>query len=713
MATFAFGSWNAGGNGRTELISAEAVEPLLWSSEQVHLATLALAKQAGWVDPQQSTTPTSAESLTTIAQQWKVNVDPINVPYSEIDYFSRHSDMILVSAQANGTSGWLAIVKCNRRHCVLLKPGGSVEKISRSLLKFALRHQLEIDVEGDIQQTLSAVEIDPVQHQSLRQAFLDQQLAETKIALCWQLSQSAGASWWSRIQERGLPRLFGASAGFQLALIVLSYTITLLVGTATFTNSIEWGWIALICIMLVLQLPLELSRQWTTAIYNLLLVLLIKQRMIYGILRLTPQETREFGTGQFLAWGLEGLALNTVGMVVMNLLRSLFALTIIVIVLTALGAPLIIAVLFIWALMAVGGGYGLYRLRYNFESYHAIMINGVMERMQGHQTRLMQEDNWYGADDAAMTHFFDLKRRVDRAEAFFVEWMPYAWLLGALSVLAHNFIQAPDQLVAIGFAVILFTKIETATLAKSLASIAEGFTAWQLIAPIEKGARRPVYDGKTNADVLRPATPVPGQQLAIVQNIAFRYPGSETPIIRQANLKINIGDRMLLEGPSGGGKSTLAYLMSGHYSPEKGLLFLWGLDKHTLGSVRWRKWVVYVPQFHQNHIISASLAFNLLMGREWPPQPQDLVDAEAVCRELGLGRLLERMPQGLDQRVGERGWHLSHGERSRIYIARALLQQADLIVLDESFASLDPENMAIALRTVLKRARTLMVIAHP
>jgi ATP-binding cassette subfamily B protein len=71
------------------------------------------------------------------------------------------------------------------------------------------------------------------------------------------------------------------------------------------------------------------------------------------------------------------------------------------------------------------------------------------------------------------------------------------------------------------------------------------------------------------------------------------------------------------------------------------------------------------------------------------------------------------MPSGLLQMVGEGGWQLSHGERSRVFIARALLQNADLIILDESFAALDPENLQVALECTLRRAKTLMVIAHP
>ena len=83
-----------------------------------------------------------------------------------------------------------------------------------------------------------------------------------------------------------------------------------------------------------------------------------------------------------------------------------------------------------------------------------------------------------------------------------------------------------------------------------------------------------------------------------------------------------------------------------------------------------------------------------------------------VTRRRACGDLLQRMPAGLMQLVGETGWQLSHGERSRLYIARTLLQRAELIVLDESFAALDPENLRLALDCVLKRGRTVLAIAH-
>jgi ATP-binding cassette subfamily B protein len=101
------------------------------------------------------------------------------------------------------------------------------------------------------------------------------------------------------------------------------------------------------------------------------------------------------------------------------------------------------------------------------------------------------------------------------------------------------------------------------------------------------------------------------------------------------------------------------------------------------------------------------------MGRSWPASEEDLEEAKALCVDLGLGELLERMPSGMNQMVGETGWQLSHGEKSRIFLARALLQKAQLTILDESFAALDPQTLATCLNTAFRRANTLMVVAHP
>jgi ATP-binding cassette subfamily B protein len=195
-------------------------------------------------------------------------------------------------------------------------------------------------------------------------------------------------------------------------------------------------------------------------------------------------------------------------------------------------------------------------------------------------------------------------------------------------------------------------------------------------------------------------------------DLTFRHSGRNQPTLSGCSLTIKPGDRLLIEGPSGGGKSTLASILTGLRRPDSGLLTIDGLDSHTLGVDGWRQRIVAAPQFHENHVLTGTLAFNLMMGRRWPPEPQDFDEMETLCRELGLGDLLARMPAGLSQTVGETGWQLSHGERSRLYIARALLQNANVVILDESFAALDPENLRRAVACVAARSQTLVVISH-
>jgi ATP-binding cassette subfamily B protein len=242
--------------------------------------------------------------------------------------------------------------------------------------------------------------------------------------------------------------------------------------------------------------------------------------------------------------------------------------------------------------------------------------------------------------------------------------------------------------------------------------LAEAWVAWRQVAPLFRaGARRE----PPGAPAFAVAHPSPGVDAPVLQahDLTFRYSTRAEPVLKGVNLEIALGDRILLEGASGAGKSTLAALLVAMRAPDSGLLLSGGLDRPTLGAEGWRRRVASAPQFHENHVITGTFAFNLLMGRpDWPPRAEDVDMIEPLCRELGLDGLLERMPGGLRQMVGESGWQLSHGERSRLFLARALLQDASLVILDENFASLDPENLRRCLECARNRAPSLLVISH-
>jgi ATP-binding cassette subfamily B protein len=303
---------------------------------------------------------------------------------------------------------------------------------------------------------------------------------------------------------------------------------------------------------------------------------------------------------------------------------------------------------------------------------------------------------------------------MDRSTARFIALVPRGWLILGLVGLVPAFIRGVDSPagisqagIAIAVGGILLAYRAWKRLAAGAWQLAGAATAWQRTLVLFNAAARPDLPGSLNAPASAEASPI-----VEARDLSFRYSDRAQPVLRGANLRIAVGDRVVLEGASGGGKSTLVSILAGVREPSSGSVLIHGLDRKTVGAAEWTRRLAAAPQFHENHVLAETFAFNLFLGRPSVLGPADFEEARAICDELGLGDLLERMPAGMLQMVGETGWQLSHGERSRLYIARALLQDAELVVLDESFAALDPENLKRAVECVVKRARSLLVIAH-
>jgi ATP-binding cassette subfamily B protein len=321
-------------------------------------------------------------------------------------------------------------------------------------------------------------------------------------------------------------------------------------------------------------------------------------------------------------------------------------------------------------------------------------------------------------EDHELDRYLNASKDFDGAFVPLAAGVPRGWLVIGLLGLAPAFVGGTAQATGLAIALggVLLGYRSLSAIATGLASLMRAVVAAKEVAPLFAAAGE---QGESGARGSIPFNTVASSQsaeekgvLVHARDVVFRQRTQAAPVLDGCSFTIHRGDRILLEGPSGGGKSTLASLLVGLRQPESGLLLLDGLDRATLGDT-WRRLSTASPQFHENHVLSGTFAFNLLMGRRWPPEPDDVAAAEELCRELGLGELLERMPSGLMQIVGETGWQLSHGERSRLFLARALLQRAELVVLDESFAALDPDTLDRCLRCALARAPTLMVIAHP
>jgi ATP-binding cassette, subfamily B, bacterial len=339
------------------------------------------------------------------------------------------------------------------------------------------------------------------------------------------------------------------------------------------------------------------------------------------------------------------------------------------------------------------------------------MTHDLVESMVGHRTRLAQlpPDRWHEGEDEALERYVKVSKVMDASTTALIAAVPRGWLVVGLISLAPAFIVGASSTARMAIAVggILVAYRALKRLTAGAWQVAGAAVAWERVSTLYRSAARPELRGSPD---MPPAAESPA--MVDARDLVYRYHERHQPVLRGCSVRIHAGDRLVLEGPSGGGKSTLVSILTGLREPDSGKLLIDGFDLHTLGSERWRQRIAAAPQFHENYILAETFAFNLFMGRRGNLLPVDLEQAEVICRELGLADLLARMPAGMMQMVGETGWQLSHGERSRLYIARALLQDPEVVVLDESFAALDPENLQRAVECVVKRARSLLVIAH-
>jgi ATP-binding cassette subfamily B protein len=203
--------------------------------------------------------------------------------------------------------------------------------------------------------------------------------------------------------------------------------------------------------------------------------------------------------------------------------------------------------------------------------------------------------------------------------------------------------------------------------------------------------------------------PVPPQGTVRFEHVSFAYPTRrDSNVLRDLTFAMKQGERVALVGPSGAGKSTIAQLILRFYDPQHGRVMVDGVPLPDADPEALRDRIAFVPQ--EAVIFGTSIADNIAYGQKNASR-----DAIKRAAELAAAsEFIEKLPQGYDTLVGERGVTLSGGQRQRLAIARAILRDAPILLLDEATSALDAENERLVQSALdrLMEGRTTLVIAH-
>ncbi|MFN7974105.1 MAG: ABC transporter ATP-binding protein [Acidobacteriota bacterium] len=639
-----------------------------------------------------------------------LEAEPTAVSVSEVAAMLRSAAPALLFLE-NGRV--VLLVAARGSHVRCLAPDQSIQDVDVGLLETAFAASAVEPVRREIEELLSDVGVARSRAERAIAKIVADRLRGEPLAGCWLLRYPPGGSIARQARRAGLPW----RAATLLVATVLEYGLGVLafavLGEGALEGRIEPGWLWAFALLLGALIPCRLAATWASRTFALRAGALLKSRLLAGALRLSPDDLRGQGVGQLLGKVIESEAVETLGLAgMLDLAIGLVEIAICGGVLAMGAAPIQVVVLGMGIAATVLLSARSLRARRSWAAARLRLTHDLVERMIGHRTRLAQERDWHGDEDAPQSAYLGAAREMDRAEAFLAT-VPSAWIVAGFAALAMAIAtgRASAGLLAASIGGVLLGARGFSRLAAASGSLSDAWIAWDQIAPIARAAAEP--EVVPAPALLSPTAPADRQTILIARDVGYRYRDRGEPVLRGATLSVERGDKVLLEGVSGSGKSTLAALISGLRRPSTGLLTVRGLDGPTLGLDGWRRHVACAPQFHENHVFSQSLAFNLLLGRNWPPISADYALAEEICTELGLAELLARMPSGFDEQLGESGWQLSHGEKGRLFVARALLQGTELVVLDESFASLDPETLGRALACVVARAPALVLIAHP
>ncbi len=293
-----------------------------------------------------------------------------------------------------------------------------------------------------------------------------------------------------------------------------------------------------------------------------------------------------------------------------------------------------------------------------------------------------------------------------RLEALFGPLSDLVELIGVLAVMGFAIYELASGRITLGGLLVF-----VAYLSQLYGPVAGFGGLWNEMSSAKAGAERIIEILDQEPAVVEPLDPAPlarAQGTLALQGVAFTYPDTERPALSDIDLRIAPGEKIAVVGASGAGKTTLTKLLLRFYDPDEGRITLDGRDIRGLSLSDLRRNVAAVLQ--ETLVFDGTIADNIRWGR---PDATD-ADIERAARAADVHRFVQDLPDGYATRVGQRGRLLSGGQRQRLAIARAMIRDAPVLLLDEPTTGLDAESserVLVPLRRLMT-GRTTLMISH-
>ncbi len=282
-------------------------------------------------------------------------------------------------------------------------------------------------------------------------------------------------------------------------------------------------------------------------------------------------------------------------------------------------------------------------------------------------------------------------------EGVFIFLVPVVLLAASSALTSGNFLQFVTNFAFYA----IFSAVISTALARIMFAASGMIQADTAMMRIDTVMNAPIIDTENSREI-------PKDNSVEFRNVSFTYEGSDCPALDDVSFRVDQGETVALVGPSGGGKTTAASLIPRFWDVSSGAVEVGGVDVRKIDPHVLMDKIAFV--FQNNHLFKTSILENVKAAR--PDAP--LEEVKAALSAAQCDDIIANLPDGINTVIGSKGTYLSGGEQQRIILARAILKDSPIIVLDEATAFADPENEALIQKAFseLTKDKTVIMIAH-